>query len=416
MIKNEVQAAPAAAGGAAGGQDGRGGRGGRGGGVRGRGRGRGGAGGAGRGGHAGGKPADAAPAQDARAAAPAGGAAGNNAAQKPRPERTVPKSMLDEEDAVLKPILAKIAEQEKKIAEVQAKIDSAKGARGSEKGKVIDQLKAIGATKGKAFADNKALIDQAKALRARQIALREAINATKEKLPYKRTQADDFISKNLDEINKRIASGEAEIHSGKLILREEKQKVAEIDALRRQKNEITQVGTQVEELKAVDAQLAALDVQLKDFNKAIDALKAEEAKLKAELDAHKEGGAKFVNVGALIEQKNVLQAGFRTLADEHNAEFARLDEKRKKYWAEQREKQQKEWEERQKARDAFYEQKRQRREQYEQEKAKEVPFEKEVDTCDLLLKYLEPILAASKEEAAPAARTLLPQTSLSRQR
>lgn len=317
----------------------------------------------------------------------------------------IPKAILDEEDAALKPILAKIDAQEKRIAEVQAKIDSARGAKGSEKGKIVEQLKQISAMKGKAFADNKALIEQSKALRARQVALREVINATKEKLPYKRTQADDFISRNMEAINKQIAEGEAAIHSGTIPLREEKQKVAEVDALRRRKTEITQVGAQVEELKVVDQQLANLEVQLKDFNKGIDALKAQEAELKKELDSHKEGGSKFIDIGALIEQRKELQAGWKALADEHNAEFARLDEKRKKHFAEQRAKQQKEYEERQKAREAFYEEKRARREAYEKEKAKELPFEQEVDTCNHLLKYLEPILASTRDDApaAPAA-------------
>lgn len=407
MIKPDEVAhaqAPAAAGGASDGARGRGGRGGGRGGVRGRGgRGRG-AGGVGRGGAAAaaaGKPIDAKPTADSPAAAQAGGAPA--ATHKPRPERKIPKAMEEEEKAALDPILAKIAEQDKKIAAVQAKIDSAKGAKGSEKGQVIEQLKAISAHKGKAFSDNKALIQQSKDLRARQQALRTAINNVKERLPFKRTQADDFISRNLEEIDKRIAVGEAQQGAGQLSLREEKQKVAEIDGLRRQKKEITDMGAQVAELKNVDAQLAALDVQLKEFRSNIDALKAQEEELQKELAAHKEGGAKYVDIGAFIEQRNTLWNGRHALVDQHNAEFARLDDKRKKYFADERAKQQKEWEERQKAREAFNEERRLKREAYAAEKAKELPFEQELDTCNHLLKYLEPILASSKDEEAPAA-------------
>lgn len=310
--------------------------------------------------------------------------------------------MEDEENAVLKPILDKIAAEEKKLADVQAKIDAASGAKGTEKARIRDQLKQISANKNKAFGDNKALIQQARDLRNRQHALRDSINAVKEHMSYKRTHADDFVSRNLADINEKIAKGEAEQQTGKLSLREEKQKVAEIDGLRRLKNEITGIAAAVAELKNVDVQLAAVDAQLKDFSTGIDALKAQEDALKKELDSHKEGGVKYVDIGQFIEQRKALQANIVALIDQHNEEFARLDEKRKKYWAEQREKEQKEWAERKKAMDAFYAEKRAKREAYEKEKAKELPFEREVETCNHLLKYLEPLLAASKDEPAAA--------------
>lgn len=197
--------------------------------------------------------------------------------------------------------------------------------------------------------------------------------------------------RNEEEFNKAINDIEARIRGEKLSLNEEKRLVGEVNALKRQKKNIASLDV----AKMNKAQLQEQMGLVRDANgKAhaeIGEIKEQENKIKAELDALRDREG----IQEKIEKRKELKAQLDQLYTNKREAIAAFRLKKDAYYEklradreQQRERREQERLEREQERQAEAERRRKEMEEYE---AARPAWEEEINACNSLIAYLQPL-------------------------
>jgi uncharacterized coiled-coil DUF342 family protein len=266
---------------------------------------------------------------------------------------------------------------------------------------VKNKLRELNNAKNKLFDQKKAIRDKVRQIQEGKKAREEQIRDARQALKLKKVA--DSLDANLKQVDDDVAKLELAMETQTLSIREEKDRLTQIAALRKTKDEIRAYHALVDSLsgdadnKAYADQIRTLDTDINSFKGAEQELQKQLDKLRAKLDS------KELDAPALVGQRRSLHADLdaahqaqtnaraalqklrRDLYNQRQAARAARDAENKAYFEEK------------KAAD------RKRAEEREHAELMVVPLADEIALCDSLIKYLAPYRQRALQADAPAA-------------
>jgi len=296
--------------------------------------------------------------------------------------------------------------------QLQAKIDGATG-KGGKKGEgnpaaeaEKEQLKALRAQKG-------SLIDEKKATRAQLESVRNASDKIQADRKAAQSAAGKFRS--LAEIEAEIARLHRRQETTSMSLADEKRLIKDIDSLEASKKTVATIGAKDDEMAKLRDQKKALQGQLTDKDKEIDAVQKlideRSAALQKIFDQQK-GDRQDLN--KLFQERDALRTQINDLLAKRTAvrdAYRKDNNEWYNYQRAVRAQKQLQYEEEKKKREA---EKAEWLKAKEEEELKKIPYEEEMALCDYLAEYLtrtyltdaaEERKKAQEEAAARKAKT-----------
>ena len=295
--------------------------------------------------------------------------------------------------------------KQKRIEEIKAVVNTKRDHRkqsANENQPMRDRLAELTTLANAKIAERNALRSELATKDERRNAIRDAANAM-------RTVSKFLTNESIDA---EIARIDHKISHETMSLTEEKKLVDQIKTLNKNRDFVKEYAEKQAQINDFESARKTFSERIRAKDAEINALKADQAKIRSILDASKsKDDAANADVPKLIEEKNVAyevikatREEMRVLREAHKKEEDKYWAREKQFRAYQKAEKQKQWEAGQEERKAREEE----RKRWELENAPE-PFEEEVAACDTLLTYLSKFdsraAAAAKKEEESAATT-----------
>ena len=305
-------------------------------------------------------------------------------AEKPKRIERLPRPDRAAHDAEIAALTAITDEKQARIVEIKALVNAARERRATSSttnAPLLEKVKALNAIANEKIAQRDEVRAELAANDERRDRVREEANAM-------RAQSKFLTNASIDQ---EIARIDGKLAHETMPLAQEKKLVEQIKSLNKSRDLVREYEEKQALITAHDARRKAFMDRIKAKDAEINSIKAEQAKLRAQLNEVKsKDDAANADVPKLIEEKNAAYEVIKAKREEINRLRAKQKKIEDNYWAreklfraQQKEIKQAQWEASQEERKARDEE----RKQWEKENAPE-PFEDEVSACDALLAYL----------------------------
>ncbi len=303
---------------------------------------------------------------------------------KPKRIERLPRPDREAHDAEIAALVAITDEKQARIVEIKALVNAARERRttsSTANAPLHEKVKALNAIANEKIAQRDEVRAELAANDERRDRVREEANAM-------RAQSKFLTNESIDQ---EIARIDGKLAHETMPLAQEKKLVDQIKSLNKSRDLVREYAEKQALITAHDARRKACMDRIKAKDAEINSIKAEQAKIRAQLNEVKsKDDTANADVPKLIEEKNAAYEVIKAKREEINRLRAKQKKIEDNYWAreklfraQQKEIKQAQWEASQEERKARDEE----RKQWEKENAPE-PFEDEVSACDALLAYL----------------------------
>lgn len=303
---------------------------------------------------------------------------------KPKRIERLPRPDREAHDAEIAALVAITDEKQARIVEIKALVNAARERRttsSTANAPLLEKVKALNAIANEKIAQRDEVRAELAANDERRDRVREEANAM-------RAQSKFLTNESIDQ---EIARIDGKLAHETMPLAQEKKLVDQIKSLNKSRDLVREYAEKQALITAHDARRKACMDRIKAKDAEINSIKAEQAKIRAQLNEVKsKDDTANADVPKLIEEKNAAYEVIKAKREEINRLRAKQKKIEDNYWAreklfraQQKEIKQAQWEASQEERKARDEE----RKQWEKENAPE-PFEDEVSACDALLAYL----------------------------
>jgi len=328
---------------------------------------------------------------------------------EPQPEaveeklKRLPEPDKDSHRAKIEGIQENIAKKQERMQSIRDTIERQSNARKSSR-------EGQGGIRGELSAckkERQAKIEEKKAIRA-------AMGGARIDVPSKK----DRPRMSVEDVDRRIQKLEDKQSTATLSLKEEKEVLQEIKALRQSRAGIVEFQANIESLigarEAQDSKNKEFKSVLSSLDADIDALTAKRDVLQTKIDG--ENAKEKNDIPSLIEERDALRPEISALYDEMRALRDTFKKDNDIWWehelkvkAQERIENQVKWEEQKKRKLVEDEEYRQMREADELAQGPMDPFVEQKVFCQSLVEYLEGLQAVEKKEVAKAAAVAVPE-------
>jgi len=238
-------------------------------------------------------------------------------------------------------------------------------------------------------------------------AVREELNALEKERDRKRAETralrENLPYSRMEQIDEETKKLEYRLTHTSLTLQEEKKVLQQMKDLTKSREVVKDYNDKVEKTSQDDSLRTTLIENIKEKDKVLNSLKAQEQQQRKVLAEIKEREAsQAINVPALIEERNAAYDRIKVLRDEVKELRTEFRAKEDEFWERERE-----WREQQAVERKLAFEKREaerlEREQYRKQKELEnfvEPYTDEIILCDQLFHYLQKYAPASEDAAS----------------